>query len=181
MSGAVRLPDGSERRAATELRADGRRLVGYAAVFGIEARIGSFREVVMPGAFRASLASGADILALADHDRARLLGRTRSGTLHLAEDGKGLSFAIDLADTSLARDLLTMAERGDIGGASIGFRAADEAWPAADRRELRVVDLLEISIVASHAAYPETSVQARSQGPAGAPALRLRRLLWGAT
>jgi HK97 family phage prohead protease len=178
--GPAKFPDGTERRAAIELRAVGRRLEGYAAVFNVETRIGNFRELVRPGAFAASLASGTDILALADHDPARLLGRTASGTLALAEDSRGLSFAIDLADTGLARDLLTMTERGDVGGASIGFRMLREEWPARDLRELHELRLLEISVVHAHAAYPQTSVTARSREAAAGPELRRRRLLWGA-
>ena len=60
----------TERRAFIhEFRAKGRQLDGYAALFGIEARIGEgMIETIMPGAFSAFLASGRDVLALADHD-----------------------------------------------------------------------------------------------------------------
>ena len=53
MSGAARFPDGVELRAATELRAAGRKLAGYAAVFGAAAQVGGFTETIAPGAFRA--------------------------------------------------------------------------------------------------------------------------------
>jgi uncharacterized protein len=153
-----------EHRAAVELRvASGRRLEGYAAVFGSPATIGNFRETILPGAFRASLATNGDILALVDHSPERLLARTASGTLRLAEDARGLAFAIDVPDTSLGRDVLAMAERGDLGGASIGFRVKDEAWPSRDRRELRAVDLVEVSVVHAFPAYAATSVTARSR------------------
>jgi HK97 family phage prohead protease len=76
-----------ERRAfAAELRAKGRRLEGYAATFGAEARIADFTETIAPGAFASTLAERADILALVDHDPGRVLARTRSGTLRLTED-----------------------------------------------------------------------------------------------
>ena len=88
---AARYPDGTERRAACEMRAAGRRLEGYASVFNTEARVGGFRETVRPGAFRASLAGGRDMLALVDHDPGKLLARTASGTLRLAEDSRGLA------------------------------------------------------------------------------------------
>jgi hypothetical protein len=87
-----------ERRAFTEIRATGRRLEGYAATFGAEARIGSFVETIAPGAFRASLAG--DVLALMDHDGGKVLGRTKSGTLRLTEDSRGLAFSLDLPDTA---------------------------------------------------------------------------------
>lgn len=158
----ARFPDGMELRAAAEFRAAGRKLEGYAAVFDSPAPIGAFTEVVRPGAFRASLLTpGRDVLALVDHDPGRLLARTNSGTLRLAEDGKGLAFSLDVPDTQLGHDVLALAQRGDLGGCSFGFRVKDEGWPARDRRELLAVDLIEISIVHAFAAYSDTSVQAR--------------------
>lgn len=152
-----------ERRSLPiELRAKGRRLVGYAATFNTPTPIaGEFIETIAPGAFAASLASASDILALVDHDPSRVLGRTQSKTLTLAEDGRGLAFEIDLPDTQLGRDVLVMAERGDLGGMSFGFRAVD-APRQGDRRELRKVDLIEISVVSAWPAYPETEVHARA-------------------
>lgn len=161
---ARRFPDLLEVRAVAELRAAGRRLEGYAAVFGSPARIAdTFIETIRPGAFRASLAKpGADVLALVDHDPGRLLARTSSGTLRLVEDGHGLSFSLDVPDTTLGRDVLALAQRGDIGGMSFGFRVQDEAWPARDQRELRALDLIEVSVVHAWPAYPETSIAARA-------------------
>lgn len=149
-----------------EIRAAaGRRLVGYAAVFGVPAKIGNFTETVMPGAFKASLAAGKDVLLLADHDPARLLARTGSGSLRLSEDSHGLRFEAEAPNTQLGNDMLALAERRDLGGMSFGFRVAagGDSWPAADRRELRAVDLLEISIVQAWPAYSQTEVSARAR------------------
>ncbi len=176
---AARFPDGVEHRAiAVELRAAGRQLVGYAATFGTPAQIGGFSESIAPGAFRSTLAaSGKDVLALVDHDPSRLLARTASGTLRLREDTRGLAFEIDLPDTQLGRDLLALAERRDLGGMSFGFRPLDEAWPSRTQRELRAVDLVEISVVQAWPAYSQTSVSARARhlGASWASA-RLRRM-----
>jgi HK97 family phage prohead protease len=172
---AARFPDGMERRAATELRAAGRKLEGYAAVFDAPARIGGFTEIIKPGAFRASLEARGDVLALVDHDPSRLLARTGSGTLRLAEDSRGLRFELDVPDTQLGRDVLALAERRDLGGMSFSFRAKEERWPAADRRELRAVLLLEVSVVQAFPAYSATSVQARSRQPAPAASPVQRR------
>jgi hypothetical protein len=151
-----------ERRAASlEVRAaHGRKLTGYAATFGSEARIGATRETIAAGAFRATLASGRDVLALVDHDPARVLARTKSGTLRLSEDVRGLAFEIDLPDTTAGRDVLALAERGDLGGMSFGFRVVDEIRDA-DRRELRAVELVEVSVIGAFPAYQGTSVEAR--------------------
>lgn len=176
--GPARFPNGLERRAAVEVRAvAGRRLEGYAAVFNVPAPIAGFTETIRPGAFRASLAERGDILALVDHDASKLLARTASGTLRLSEDARGLAFALDVPDTTLGHDVLTLAERGDLGGASFGFRVLDEAWPARDRRELRALDLVEISVIHTHPAYAQTSVTARARALGASAALVRARLL----
>lgn len=153
-----------EKRCSIELRARGRRLEGYIATFGTEARIGDFTEVIQPGAFRASLADGRDIIAMVDHDAGRVLGRTRSGTLMLEENGNGLAFDLSVPPTTLGNDVLALAERGDLGGASFGFTAVEDRWKG-DHRTLVRVNLLEVSIVSSWPAYPGTSVIARSRPP----------------
>jgi uncharacterized protein len=165
-----------ERRHLTpDVRAKGRRLEGYAALFGVEARIGSTRESIRAGAFSASLTKEKDILALVDHDVARILARTRSGTLRLSQDSRGLAFDIDVPETTVGRDILALAERGDLGGMSFGFMAIDEHWNG-DRRELRSLDLVEISIVQAFPAYDGTTIAARSQGKLSPFSVTLARL-----
>ena len=156
------LPAPVERRAAVlEVRASGRRLVGYAATFGAEAQLGRVRETIAPGAFAGSLSG--DILALLDHDPSKVLGRTRSGSLKLHEDAKGLAFDLDLPDTQAGADVLALAQRGDLGGMSFGFTvpAGGESW-AGERRTLNCLDLREISVVSAWPAYPDTSLALRT-------------------
>ena len=158
-----------ERRAiAAELRAGaGRTLFGYAARFNVEAELAGFTERIAPGAFRDVLAGGADVLALVDHNPEKLLGRTASRTLRLSEDAQGLAFELELPDTSLAADVLALARRGDLGGMSFGFivpRGGD-AWTGSVR-ELRRVELREISVVSAWPAYSQTEVAVRSRGAA---------------
>lgn len=163
------MSDGRERRSAQiEVRAKGRRLEGYAALFDVQTTIGgSFTETIKPGAFRRSLTGDlltrVDILALVDHDPSRVLARTRSGTLRLAEDSRGLAFDLDVPETSHGRDVLALAERGDLGGMSFGFTVPHDGddWRGR-KRELRQVNLHEISIVQSWPAYDGTIVYARS-------------------
>jgi HK97 family phage prohead protease len=163
-----------ERRRAAEISValPARKLTGYAAVFKEETRVAGFVEVIRPGAFKASLA-GRDILALVDHDPARLLARTKSGTLRLQEDERGLRYELDLPDTQEGRDILTLAERGDLGGMSFGFTVSKggEHWKG-QRRELRAVTLHEISVVHSRPAYGGTTVEPRAKTPRLAAALR---------
>lgn len=164
-----------ERRAFSEVRTAGRRIEGYAATFGSEAALGGFRERIVPGAFRGALAG--DVLALLDHDPGKVLGRTRSGTLRLTEDGRGLAFSLDLPDTQAGRDVLELAQRDDLGGMSFGFTVpkGGESWTG-DVRTLRAIDLKEISIVSSWPAYPDTEIALRAL-QRGADALRRRRVL----
>ncbi len=155
------------------------RLAGVAAVFGTATRIGDFNETILPGAFRDSLASGRDVLLLVDHDPSRVLARTANGSLILRETAEGLTFEATLPDTTLARDIRALAEAGTLGGMSFGFNVGrgGDSWPSRDRRELRAVDLLEISIVQAFSAYPSTSVAVRSRAAAdGAAAARDRAL-----
>lgn len=155
-----------ERRSSPiELRAKGRRLEGYAALYGVRARIADqFDEEIRQGAFTGSLRSGQDILALVDHDPARLLARTRSRSLRLSEDSTGLAFELDIPDTTEGRDVLALAERGDLGGMSFGFTVA----PGGETREggvrvLEAVRLHEISVVKAWPAYDGTVVTPRSR------------------
>ena len=169
----------TERRAAAlELRAAGRRIEGYAAVFGERAPVADFTEEVAPGAFAASLAAGGDVLGLVDHDPARLLARTKSGTLRLVEDARGLAFSIDVPDTQLGSDMLALAGRGDLGGASFGFRVppGGDSWQGPLRTLLRV-DLIEVSVVVAFPAYAGTSVSARDLQPKRLPLVLARRYM----
>lgn len=148
---------------ATEIRAQGRRLSGLAAVFDRPTSLGGGRtEVVRRGAFAGSLRKGTDILALADHDPARVLGRTAAGTLRLHETREGLAFEIDLPHTTAANDILALVETRNAGGMSFGF-VAEDAPVVAGIRELRQVRLDEISVVSAWPAYQGTVVEARSR------------------
>lgn len=157
-----------ERRFGVELRAAGRRLEGYAAVFGEETRIADFVEVVAPGAFARSLGAGGDILALVDHDITKVLARTRAGTLKLSEDSRGLHFeTVELPQTTAANDTLELVRTSNAGGASFSFAVRDggDRWEG-NRRTLLDVDLREISIVSAFPAYDGTLVSVRARGPA---------------
>jgi hypothetical protein len=154
-----------ERRAAAELRATGNRLEGYAAVFDSPSvDLGGFVETIRRRAFASSLQRRADVLGLYHHDTRAVLARTTSGTLRLAEDSRGLHFQMDVANTTAGRDVLESVGRGDISGASIGFRTVKDKWQRGStpaQRELLEVDLFDVTVTASPA-YPETSVARRS-------------------
>lgn len=137
------------------------RLGGLAIVFNEVARLSErVLEKIEPGAFRKALLSN-DILCLVDHDETKLLGRTKSKTLALREDTEGLHYDVLLPETGLGRDTLELANRGDIGGVSVGFFIVREVWQGNTRRVLEA-DLREISIISAFPAYTQTTVELRS-------------------
>lgn len=99
------------------------KLRGHAAVFNEWTELWpGTRERVAPGAFKKTLEEGADVRALWNHDSNIVLGRTKSKTLKLSEDTRGLAVEITPPDTSFVRDVvLAPIERGDVDGMSFGF------------------------------------------------------------
>ncbi|MBJ8204281.1 HK97 family phage prohead protease [Bacillus cereus] len=134
-------------------------ITGYAAVFNSKTSIGGwFDEIIAPGAFARALSENGDIRALFNHNWDNVLGRTKSGTLRLEEDAKGLKFEVELPNTSTGRDLAESMSRGDINQCSFGFWVTEEEWdynvePAL--RTVKEVELYEISVV-SIPAYDDT-------------------------
>lgn len=158
----VRLP--VEVRA--EEGADGVTVEGYAAVFDEEVSIaGLFREVIAPGAFSEAISRGDDVVFLINHDGLPL-ARTRSGTLELEEDERGLKIRskLDAADPDVARIARKM-ERGDLDKMSFAFVPEAERWEDLDgdepRRVLERVALHDVSIVTTPA-YEGTEIGLRS-------------------
>jgi uncharacterized protein len=140
-------------------------IVGYPAKFNkLSQRMWGMREVILPGAFKRTLAEGADVRGLVNHDENLILGRTKAGTMRLKEDSVGLRMEIDAPDTQIARDLMTSIDRGDIDQGSFRFRTITDNWRTQDGetlRELVDVDLLDASVV-TFPAYEDTSIGVRS-------------------
>jgi HK97 family phage prohead protease len=139
------------------------RLAGWAAVFGQHAEIRGAWEALAPSAF-AKIADD-NVRALVNHDPSKLLGSTAAQTLRLDVDDVGLAFEVDLPDTSYARDLRSLVERGDLSGASFGFVPGQMTNSTApDGRQLRthtqIRQLLDVSVV-TYPAYEGTAVALR--------------------
>jgi len=158
--------DGNRSRAftTTELRAseDGTHLIGYAAVFDSPSEPLPWTEYVKRGAFSKTLEDGADVRLLMDHEGIPL-ARTKSGTLTLAEDDRGLRVEADLDPANpLAASVISAMRRGDLSQMSFAFRTIKDSW-SKDRqtRELEEVELFDVSVV-TFPAYEETMAELRA-------------------
>ena len=154
-----------ELRTAVDARVEGGlpRISGHAAVFDtLSVSLGFYREKIARGAFRKTIERD-DIRALWNHDVNYVLGRTRSGTLKLYEDEKGLAVEIIPPNTQWARDLLEVIRRGDVDQMSFAFEAIEEEWEGDANdliRVLKEVKLYDVSPV-TFPAYPATDVYVR--------------------
>lgn len=159
-------------------------IAGYGSVFDQQTTIrGLFvewDEEVAPGAWANSIATG-DVRAMFNHDTNRLLGRTKPGTLVLAEDETGLGYRVAVnPDDPLAMSTHAQVKRGDVDGSSVWFRVIDEQWTYPDdvnqleRPVRRILEgaLYEVGPV-TFPAFEQTTSQARSLAPLDA-ALRSR-------
>lgn len=105
-------------------------LAGHAAVFNREVNIaGVFREEIAPGAFKKTLADGADVRHLFNHNVDRVLARTKNNTLDLSEDKEGLAFEARLnTDDPEAMSVAAKVERGDVDQSSFAFKPIRDEW-----------------------------------------------------
>jgi len=141
---------------------EGNKLIGYASVFDSPSEPMPFVEYVRKGAFAKTLNDGADVRLLIDHEGVPL-ARTKSGTLMLEEDDRGLRVeaSLDPMNPDAARVISAM-KRGDISQMSFAFRTIKDNWNT-DRsvRELKEVQLYDVSVV-TFPAYEETVAEIRS-------------------
>ncbi len=149
-----------------DVHARGKTVHGFAAVYGAEARMGDTIETIAPGAFGPVLAGNPDVRALLNHDANIVLGRTKSGTLRLSDDPRGLRFELDLPESRA--DLREAVQRGDLDGASFRFTVGEDQWDG-DRRTITSVASLYDVTLATYPAYPAASIELRTNpNPAAA-------------
>jgi len=158
---------GKHVRLPAEVRADddgGILVEGYAAVFNEETDIGGFfREVIEPGAFSEAIGRD-DVVFLINHDGLPL-ARTRSGTLMLSEDERGLKIStrLDANDPDVSR-ITGKMKRGDLDKMSFAFFPEVQEWDDSGEvplRTIRKAALHDVSIVTTPA-YDGTEIGLRS-------------------
>jgi len=150
---------------AGEASSDGMSFTGYAAVFNSPSEPLPFTEVIKEGAFKRSLKSRNEIKLFMNHNTDVVLGSTRSGTLQLSEDSRGLLAQAQLPDTQAGRDLSVLMQRGDVSSMSFGFSVPPkgDTWSQdGNTRELNQVRLHEVSVVTGFPAYEATTASVRS-------------------
>lgn len=132
---------------------NGKRIRGMAIVFNSRSvNLGGFFEIIAPTAVDRTLREAGDVRALVDHDTAKVLGRTRSGTLALKKERTGLSIAVDPPNTSYSTDIQESLSRGDVSGMSFRFRVMPDGdeWDEEDGILIRTIHDMrfdEVSVV----------------------------------
>lgn len=139
---------------------------GYFALVNNETELfkGAYEEIAT-GAFDKTLDN--DIRALHNHDSNYVLGRTKSKTLSLKVDERGLWGSVKVNENdSDAVNLYERIKRGDVDQCSFGFNILDEETE--DREDetvkwiIKEIDLHEVSVV-TFPAYEDTGIEARKQ------------------
>lgn len=141
---------------------------GHAAVFGQQADIGWFHEIIERGAFDGCDLS--DVAFYINHDSGRVpLARTKSGTLELSIDNVGLAIRakLDVENNLDAKSLWGAVARGDISGMSCAFLVKDEEWQDVNSEmPTRIIKKIEKLFDVSAATYPYyegTDISARAK------------------
>ena len=141
------------------------RVAGYAAVFGEETNIGGhFTEVIAAGAFSSALERGDDVVFLINH-AGLPLARTRSGTLSLTQDERGLDIETELdPEDPDVRSIVPKMQRGDLDKMSFAFVPTRQEWDDSGevpKRTILDVELHDVAIV-TNPAYDGTEIGLRS-------------------
>lgn len=138
------------------------RITGYGAVFNKQYKVMGFKEQVSPGAFTKTLVDNPDIRGMFNHSPDFLLGRTKSGTMTVEEDKRGLHYEI-LADAQdpQAASVARKIQRGDVDGSSMAFFVHQEEWEEKGGkptlRTIKEVELIETGPVTMPASPSTTS------------------------
>ncbi len=159
-----------------EIRAaeDSRLIEGVAVVFDSWSRdLGGFQEIIRSTAITQELIDNSDVIANINHDDSLMVARWNRGTgtlnLELREDG--LHFSYEAPDTERGNQLLWDIRHKNITECSFAFSLPNndtcQRWyrdaDGSLKREITQIDgLYDVSCV-NLAAYPATSVDARSE------------------
>ena len=118
---------------------------GYASVFG---GVDSYGDTIMPGAYKKTLRKRARPVQLRWNHYGDVIGKW----VEITEDEKGLFVTGELTPGhSKAADVYALLKHGAISGLSIGYRPVQIRELGYGKRELKEIELIEISVVESPA------------------------------
>lgn len=127
-----------------ELRFDGDKagtFAGYASKFG---GVDSYGDTILPGAYRKTLKKRERPIRMRWNHWGPVIGKW----LELREDDAGLYVEGELTPGhSVAEDVAASLKHGAVDGLSIGFRPVQIRDLGDGRRELKEIELVEISVV----------------------------------
>jgi hypothetical protein len=141
---------------------------GYVAAFNNRDLGG---DVILPGAFDASLAAGHKVRFLRQHDHSKVLGTV----LELKADPHGLRGRFRISRTPLGEETYQLLKDGALDSFSIGYLPDEAEHKDNGVRELKQLTLLESSVV-SLPMNPRalvTAVKAHPNGAADVPFVAL--------
>lgn len=165
------LPVSIRKAQDTENTEEGSVVEGYAAIYGARTIIwGLFEEEISDGFFNRALDQKQDVRSLYNHDPNFPLARTKSGTLTLRVDEKGLWTESRTPNTPIANSIVESIRRGDVDGMSFAFTVKRQEWVFAeegsgkmDLRKLLEIDTLYDVGPVTYPAYEQTSVKVREE------------------
>lgn len=137
---------------------------------------GSYTEIIKRGALDGTDLS--DVRLLYNHDVNKVPLAKTPKTMSLEVDQVGLTFTATLPETAGAKEVYEAVKRGDLDGMSFAFTVPEggDSYDASTntRTIAKIAKVYECSVV-PYAAYPTTSVEARSARENGLKKLQQRQ------
>ena len=147
-----------------DIKVESRRIEGFIPYNSESSDIG-FYEVLDPHCFDKTLRESKDIRALFNHTDENILARTKNNSLHFENREDGLYFNFEAPNTTIGNDVLEMAKEDLLSGTSFGMIVMNDEWRTVEGRQCRKVKearLIEVSVLTSLPAYPDSAVYCRS-------------------
>lgn len=139
-----------------EAGGSGWEVAGYVSTFG---KVDHAEDVILPGAFDATLSSGRKTRFLYMHRQDQVIG----APIELKTDQKGLFGRFRISKTQLGGDVHTLLKDGALDSFSIGFITRLADYDPEGVRLLKQIDLYESSIVAMPANEDALVTSVKSQ------------------
>lgn len=152
------------RNISFELNPDSRTIVGR-IFYNSDSEYMGFIESLAPGCFSKTLAESKDIRCLVEHDDRQLLARTKNNSLRFTDTGDFLEYQFEAPNTQIGNDILELTRSSMINGSSFGMIVLNDRYEVINGVEHRTITeakLVEVSLILSEPAYPDTVVFTRS-------------------